>query len=114
MRNQYKALQEAYEQVVEGRPRVLSPEEEDFIVNVFTQGIEQGKSDFASQRYLADLAGVTRGTIYNLLKKRGLLNLIPRGQKLDPSGSRTVYGNQKVTPDQEEYIYNLAKVRLIS
>ena len=107
MRNQYKVLQEAYEQVVEAHGlQKLSDEDELAIVDLYNKGILNNIPDQANQQKLADMAGVARTTIGRILKKYKSGGVIKSGEKMDSSGN-TVPNGQRLPPDEVNYIYKL-------
>jgi hypothetical protein len=103
MRNQYKVLQEAYQQVLN---EALSPEDEQAIVDMFKQGIEQNIPDYTNATKLADMMGVTTKVIISILAKNNLDGLIKRGEKMLPGGE---VGNarQKHPPSQYKKVEEL-------
>ena len=108
MRNQYKLLSEKYEQILNELKftRVLSPQDEQAIVDMFKQGIEQNIPDYTNAVKLADMMGVTPNTITSILKRNGLGGIIKQGQKKLPGGEigRAV---QKHPPSQFKKVEEL-------
>jgi len=106
MRNQYKVLTEKYEQVLNERPRALSPQDEQAIVDMFKQGIEQNIPDYTNATKLADMMGVSQRTILDLLKRNGFKGIIKKGQKKLPGGE-TAHSGQKHPPSQYKKVEEL-------
>lgn len=111
MRDQYKVLQEAYEQVVEAHDlQKLSDEDKLAIVDLYNKGILNNIPDQTNQQKLADMAGVNRRTIGRILDKYKSGGVIKSGEKMDSSGN-IVPNNQQFPPDQVNYIYKLLSTK---
>lgn len=110
MRDQYKLLSEKYEQVLnEAWPKpgeVLSPKDEQAIVDMFKQGMEQNIPEYTNAVKLADRMGLHHSTISRVLIKNGLGGLLKMGQKMLPGGE-VGRGNQKHPPSQYKKIEEL-------
>jgi len=107
MRNQYKVLQEAYEQVVEAHGlQKLSDEDELAIVDLYDKGILNNIPNQANQRELAAMAGIHPKTVHEILKKYNRLGVIGTGQKMDSKGNLVASG--QIYPSEEvDYINKL-------
>jgi hypothetical protein len=106
MRNQYKVLQEAYEQVIE---EATPPGIEDQVVDAFTQGFDHDIKELTTSAGLGKKFNLSPNTIRRILKRRGLSSFVNQGQKI--SGGQAVYAMQRLMPDQIEYINNLIRKR---
>ena len=111
MRNQYKVLQEAYEQVVEARGITTPKEIENFIINTYKQGKEQNDLDYTNISKLADLTGVNQHVIYDILHRHNieLSKAVGPGKKV--LKGEIVPSGQIMPPDQIKYIYRLIAKR---
>ena len=111
MRNQYKVLQEAYEQVIEAHGlQKLSDEDELAIVDLYDKGILNNIPDQANQHKLAAMAGVSKPTIRRILKKYNRLGIIGSKQKIDSNGNLVASG-QMYPPEEVDYINKLLSTK---
>jgi hypothetical protein len=79
MRNQYKVLQEAYEQVIE---EATPPGIEDQVVDAFTQGFDHDIKELTTSAGLGKKFNLSPNTIRRILKRRGLSSFVNQGQKI--------------------------------
>lgn len=93
----------------EAPKKILSPSDEQVIIDLYKQGLEQKNSDYTDLPKLAELAKVHVKTISRLLKKHNLHGNVKAGKTI--KWGNIVGNGQKVPPKQEEYIYSLISKR---
>ena len=93
----------------EAPKKILSPSDEQVIIDLYKQGLEQKNSDYTNLKKLAELARVSSNTILILLKKHNLRGNVKQGKTIKWGSIESI--NQKVPPNQVEYIYSLISKR---